>query len=78
MKKPNKEQIVASAWRDAPNEGVLYVSDSGTVLTQEVYNKRADKSGCDKFVNPAYAEAEVEEVKKPAPAKKKKEDDTKK
>lgn len=59
--KEEKAAFAASAFADAPDEGILFVSPAGTVLTQRELEARADKQGCDKFVNPSYKDAEVEE-----------------
>lgn len=72
-----KEAIVASAFKDAPEEEMLFVSNSGTVLTKKEYDARPDKQGCDTFTNPtnkkevAAEEVEEEEVKAEEAPKKK-------
>lgn len=57
-----KEAIAASAFKDAPGEELLYVSDSGTVLNQKEYEARANKEGCDKFHNKKEAAAPANEA----------------
>lgn len=52
-----KEAIAASAFKDAPDEEVLYVSDSGTVLNKKEYEARANKQGCDPFEHKVEKEA---------------------
>lgn len=56
VSKEKKEELAASAFKDAPGEALLHVTDSGTVLNNQEYDALKDKSGCDSFKNPNKGE----------------------
>lgn len=54
--KKEKEALALSAFKDDPSADRLYVSDNGTVLTQEQYEKANKPKDADAFERPAEGE----------------------